>query len=327
MFKTMSRRGGLAAGIAAGLAAALSMASFGACAQDPSVIRIVVPFPAGGVTDQAARILAEKMAAQLGQTVLIDNRPGAGSRVGIAAVAKAPRDGATLLFTNTSYSILPVVEPQLGMDPLKELAPVAMTATYGLGILVGSQVPARTLPEFIDYAKKHPGKLSYGSAGPGSGTHFAGEFFKALTGTFLVHIPYRSTSAALTDVAGGLVDLAFDAAAKPLVDAGKVRLLAVTDAQRDPRFPATPTAAEAGLKRFVLSSWVGLLAPAGTPAATVQRLNQAANAALADPALRRRYQELGLVPGAGAPERFVQQIRDDLALYRKIAAEARLTFE
>jgi tripartite-type tricarboxylate transporter receptor subunit TctC len=242
-------------------------------------------------------------------------------------VAKSVPDGNTLLFTNSSLSILPVIDPKAAIDPLKLLAPVSMSATYGLGILIGAQSPANTLQEFIQLARKNPGKFSYGSSGPGSGAHFAGEYFKALTGTFIVHVPYKSTAAALTDVAGGVLDLAFDAAARPLVEAGKVKLLAVTDDKRDPRFPNVPTAAEGGLKGFVLSSWVGLLAPAATPAPVLDRLNQAAAAALADPSVRKRFADMGLVPQGGVPAKLRDAMAAEGVLYRKIAADAKLQFE
>lgn len=290
-------------------------------------LTFVVPFPAGGVTDIAARALAEKMAAGLGQTIVVENRPGGGSRIGIEAVVKAPADGNTLLFTNTSYSILPVVDPTARYQPETSLAPVGMLATYGLQFVVAEKVPVKTLREFIDYVRARPGKLSYGSAGPGSGVHFAGEYFKALTGTFIVHIPYRSTSAALNDVAAGNVEMTLDATAKTYADAGKVRILAVTGEKRDPRLPDVPTTTEAGLRDYVFNSWVGLLAPAGTSPEKVARLNAALNSALADPGLRRRLQDLGLTPEGGSAARMQQQVRDDIAFHRRIAAQAKLRFE
>jgi tripartite-type tricarboxylate transporter receptor subunit TctC len=311
------------------LLAAVVLAAGAACAHaQANVTKMVVPFPAGGVTDAAARVVAESMARQLGETIIIDNRPGAGGRIGIDAVAKAPADGRTLLFTNTSYSILPVVEPKLAFDPAKALAPVGMSGTYSLQIVTRRNLPASTLQEFIAYAKKNPGKLSYGSAGIGSGAHFAGEYFKALTGTALVHVPYKSTTAALADVAGGLLDLAFDASTKPLVDAGRVKLLAVTGDKRDPRFPNTPTAVEAGLPAFAaMQSWVGVLAPAGTPQPVLDRLHAAASAAAADPAVQKRLADLGIQAQGGPAARLGTAIRDDLVLYRKIAADAKLRFE
>lgn len=311
----------------AALGTVLSAGSGAAHAQ-PTVIRMVVPFPAGGITDQAARIVAEQMAQRLGQTVIVDNRPGAGSRLGIDAVVSAPADGHALLFTNTSYSILAVINPKTGLDPLKSLAPVSLSASYGLQIVTSTAVPATTLSEFIAYAKKNPGKLSYGSSGIGSGTHFVGEFFKSLTGTYLVHIPYKSTSGALNDVAGGQLDLAFDGSTKPLVDAGKVKLLAVTGDKRDPRFPNTPTAAEAGLKPFAkMQSWVGLLAPVATPQPVLDKLNKAATAAVADAAVQKRFAELGLQPQGGPASRLADTIAADVALHRQIATGAKLRFE
>lgn len=312
--------------VLAGVAAATAGASLGALAQ-PSVVKVVVPFPAGGVTDLIARLLAEGMARQLNQTFVVENRPGAGGRIGIDAVSKAPADGTTLLFTNSGYSILPVVEPRIAFDPTKALAPVSIVSSYSLQMLVRKDLPVNTLPEFIDYAKKNPGKLSYGSAGMGSGTHFGGEYFKALTGTFLVHIPYKSTNGALNDVAGGQLDFALDGSAKSLVDAGKVKLLAVTGSRRDARFPNTPTAAESGLKDYVMESWAGFLAPAGTPAATIDRLNRAAAATLQDPAVQKRFAELGMAPEGGPASRMAGVIKDELALYRKMAKDANLKFE
>ncbi len=291
------------------------------------VIKMVVPFPAGGVTDQAARIVAEKMGQQLGQTIVIDNRPGAGGRIGTEAVMKAPGDGATLLFTNSSYSILPVVDPKAPYDPLKSLAPISMSATYSLQVVTSTKIPVNTLGEFIAYAKKRPGALSYGSAGVGSGTHFAGEFFKSLTGAFLVHIPYKSTTGALNDVATGVLDFAIDGAAKPLADSGRVKLLAVTGSKRDPRLPNVPTAAEAGLPPFVLVSWVGVLAPTATPASLVERLNAAANAAVNDPAVQKRFADMGLLAQGGATNRLAQTIEDELKLHQRIAAQAKLKFD
>jgi tripartite-type tricarboxylate transporter receptor subunit TctC len=307
-------------------AVALWVFANSACAQE-GVTKLVVPYPAGGITDQAARIVGGRMARELGAPVIVYNRPGASGRLAVDAVAKAAPDGNTLLFTNSSYSILPVVDPKVQYDPLKTLAPVAMAATYGLQIITSVKVPANTLPEFIAYAKTHPGKLSYGSSGVGSGSNFAGEYMKSLTGTFIVHVPYKSTSAALNDVAGGMLDLTFDASAKPLVDAGHVKLLAVTGSKRDARFPNTPTAQEAGLNGFVLESWVGLLAPAATPSETLLRLNRAVANSINDPMVRRQLLEIGLQPDSGPAAQFGNTIRRELALHRKIAADAKLKFE
>lgn len=309
-----------------GLTAAAVSLSCAAQTATPA-LRLVVPFPPGGVTDLAARALAERLGPALGQTVIVENRPGGGSRIATDAVMKAVPDGQTLLFTNTSYAILPIVDPAVKYEADKSLQPVGMLASYGLSLVVATALPVKTLPELVAYARSHPGKLSYGSSGPGSGTHFLGEYFKSLTGTFIVHIPYRSTAGALNDVAGGTLDMAFDATAKAYADAGKVRMLAVTGVHRDPRLPAVPTAVEAGLKDFVIVSWVGLLAPVGTSPATVARLNAALNEVLAAPALRQRLQEMGLTPEGGDAPRMLRQIREDLRLHRQIAKQAGLRFD
>lgn len=309
-----------------GLAATLLSLTCAAQTTAPT-LRLVVPFPAGGVTDLAARALAERLGPALGQTVIVENRPGGGSRIGTDGVIKAAPDGQTLLFTNTSYAILPIVDPAVPYEADKSLLPVGMLASYGLSLVVSNALPVKSLPELVAYARSHPGKLSYGSSGPGSGTHFLGEYFKSLTGTYIVHIPYRSTAGALNDVAGGTLDMTFDATAKAYAEAGKVRLLAVTGAHRDPRMPGVPTAREAGLENFVVVSWVGLLAPQGTPQGTVTRLNAALNEALAAPALRQRLQEMGLTPEGGDAPRMLRQIREDVRLHRQIAKQAGLRFD
>ena len=307
---------------------AMTMVALSCHAQTAApTLRLVVPFPAGGVTDLAARALAERLGPALGQTVIVENRPGGGSRIGVDAVMKAAPDGQTLLFTNTSYAILPIVDPAVKYEADKSLLPVGMLASYGLSLVVANALPVKSLPELVAYARSRPGKLSYGSSGPGSGTHFLGEYFKSLTGTFIVHIPYRSTSGALNDVAGGTLDMTFDATAKAYADAGKVRMLAVTGSHRDPRLPGVPTAVEAGLKDFVVVSWVGLLAPVGTPPATVVRLNAALNEALAAPVLRQRLQEMGLTPEGGDAPRMLSQVREDVRLHRQIAKQAGLRFD
>jgi tripartite-type tricarboxylate transporter receptor subunit TctC len=184
-----------------------------------------------------------------------------------------------------------------------------------------------TLQEFVAYAQKNPGKLSYGSSGPGSGTHFAGEYFKLLTRTHMVHIPYKSTSAAAADVAAGLLDLTFDATAKPFADAGKVKIIAVTGDQRDPRMPNVPTTAEAGLKAFTLNSWVGMLAPPETPAAVVERLNHAVATALAEPGLRKIMNDMGVTQAGGPAARMEKTIVEEVGVYRRIVKDTNLKIE
>lgn len=320
-YSSSTRRALAALCLAAAAPAALAQAA------SSVVAKVVVPYPAGGISDTVARVVTERLARQLGQTMIIENRPGAAGRIGIDAVARAPADGTTLLFTNSSYSITPVIDPAAKYDPVKTLAPLAIVGTYGLPIVVATKLPVNNLRELIAYAKQNPGKLSYGSSGMGSGAHFAGEYLKSLTGTFMVHIPYKSTSGATNDVAAGVVDVSFDATAKAQADAGKVRIIAVTGSQRDPRMPTVPTAAESGLKDYVMSSWVGYLAPAGTPPATMKALNQAINSVLADPAVQKTLHDLGVSPAPQTPAAMEKAIRDEVVLYRGIATSAHVKVE
>lgn len=308
------------------LAAAAAIGAGQACAQDTkAVIKVVVPFTAGGVTDQIARGFLERMSKSLSQTMIIENKPGGGSRIGSEMVMRSPPDGTTLLFTNPGYSSLPIADENVKYDPTKALAPISLVGTYSLAVAVSSKVPANTLQEFITYAKKNPGKLSYGSAGNGSGAHFAGEYFMALSGTEMVHIPYKSTSAAILDVASGVLELAFDATAKVYADAGKVKILAVTGDKRDPRIPQVPTAVEAGLKDFVLTSWVGLFAPPGTPPSVIERYSKAANIAIADPKFIQQVQELGVSPGGGSPGTLAKAVQQDVKIFKSIAKSSNIS--
>ncbi len=308
-------------------AAVLSTATGASAQTNPNVIKVIVPFTAGGISDQVARGLVERMSKALAQTMIIENRPGAGSRIGSEAVMRATPDGMTLLFTNPSYTLLPITDASVKYDPVKALMPVGQVGKYGLPVVVSAKLPANTLSEFIAHARKNPGKLSYGSAGVGSGAHFAGEFFQSLTGTEIVHVPYKSTSAAIIDVAGGVLDLTFDATAKAYADAGKVRILAVTGEHRDPRLPNVPTAAESGLKDFVLGSWLGVFAPLGTPAPLVDKLNKAVNAALADPTLVKQMEDLGITSAGGPPAALAASVQQDMTVYRRIVTDAKLTFK
>jgi tripartite-type tricarboxylate transporter receptor subunit TctC len=291
------------------------------------VLRVIVPYAAGGITDIGARVISEQLGQVLGQAVIVENRPGGGTRIGTAAVTAAKPDGTTLLLTNIAYSILPLVDPSVKYDALTAAMPVGIAAVYPVAVVVNAALPVKTLQEFVEYARKNPGKLTYGSAGPGSGAHLGGELFKSLTRTYLVHIPYRSTSSALNEVAAGRIDLTFDATAIQLANAGKVRILAVTGTQRDPRMPEVPTVAEAGLKGMETNSWLGLFAPLGTPQPLVDRFNQALNVALQSERLKLRFRELGLVPRSGPPGELLKQVRFDTELYRRIIRESNLKFE
>lgn len=319
----------LKANVSTALFSAVLLACAGTSAAQGSqeVIKVIVPYTAGGISDQVARGVVERMSKTLGKTMIIENKPGGGSRIGSDMVIRAAPDGNTLLFTNPSYSILPITDSSVKYDPVKALAPVALIGKYGLPVVVGAKLPVTSLQEFIAYAKKNPGKLSYGSSGVGSGAHYAGEFFMMLTKTQMVHIPYKSTSGAILDVASGVLDMTFDATAKTYADAGKVKILAVTGDHRDPRMPEVPTAVESGLKEFVLTSWLGIFAPAGTPKALVEKLNHAANAAVNDPAFVKQVLDLGITATGGAASNLGDIVKQDVKTYRQIAVEGKLNFK
>lgn len=290
-------------------------------------VKVVVPFPAGGVTDIGSRVVAEKLGQLLGQPFIIENRPGAGTKLGTDAAIKSPKDGYTLYFSNTSYAILPAIDPNAGYDPEKDLAPIGLVSTYGLALVVNSELPVKSLKEFIDYAKKNPGKVNYGSSGLGSGTHFAMEWLKSVTGTHMVHIPFRSTSLAVQEVAAGRLEVTMDGAVKPYVDSGKVKILAVTDTRRDPRFPDVPTVIEAGIPGYEQVSWLALFAPVGTPPEITSKLNKALADVAADPGVRSRLASLGMTPIAGSPADLQKQVRKDAQTYKKIAADLKIKLE
>lgn len=312
----------------AALAAALALGHASAQSEFPNkAVKVIVPFPAGGVTDVGARIVTDKMSQLLAVPIIIDNKPGAGSKLGTGLAVKAPKDGYTLYMGNSSYAILPVIDEEAGYDAESDLKAVGTAATYGMSVVVNTANSAKSMSELVALAKKSPGALTYGSAGPGSGAHFMGEHLKELTGTDMLHVPFKSTAHAVQEVAAGRVDVAFDGAVKPFVDAGKVRILAVTSKVRDPRFPQVPTVAEAGLPQLTFVAWLGLFAPAGTPDVVVAKVNRALNEALSDPSVKERLAALGLTADGGAPAVLAEHVRADLLKHKKIAADTRMTLK
>ena len=275
-------------------------------------VRIVVPFAAGGTTDILARALAPELSKAFGQTFIIDNRPGAGGNIGADAVAKSPPDGYTLLMgTVGTQSINASLYPKMPFDPVRDFVPITLVASVP-NVLVLNPANARkygiaSVPDLIRYAKANPGKLNMASSGNGTSIHLSGELFKSMTGTYLLHFPYRGSSPALLDLVGGTMDLMFDNLPSALqqIKAGKLTALAVTSAQRSPALPDVPTLAEAGkIKGFDASSWFGLLAPAGTPADLVSRLQQETAKALTSPELKERLVAQGAIPGGMSPAAF-----------------------
>ncbi len=278
-------------------------------------IRLVVPFPAGGGADTLARLIMPRVAQALGASIVIDNRPGAGGNVGAEIVARAAPDGYTLLYgTNGTHAINQTLYSSLRFDPVKDFAPVSRMTAIAAMLVVNVEFPASSVAELIGYAKAHPGKVNFASAGNGTTSHLAGELFRTMADIDIVHVPYRGGALAMTDVIGGQVQMMIDVMpnAYPMAKSGKVRGLAVTTARRFPAAADYPTIAESGLPGFEVTAWDAIFAPAGTPAPVVGRLNAAIRQALEDPEVIESLLKHGAQVVPGAP--------GDLA--RHVAAEA-----
>lgn len=314
----------LAAGLAAGLPAA-TLAQPAWPAAKP--IRLIVNFPAGGSPDVVARSVATPLAAALGQSVVVENRSGAGGIVGADAAAKAAPDGYTfLLSSGSAMAIVPLITPKMPFDAAKDLVPVAAGARLELFLVVRSDLPITSYAGFIQYAKANPGKLTYGTPGNGTSPHIAGEMLKSQAGIFTVHIPYRGSATVLQDLLGGQVDYSFDPGiAFQHIKSGRLRLLAMGSAKRSPLYPGTPTLAELGLTGFDTGTTHGFWAPAGTPQPIVDRVNAEINKALALPAVADAIKALGAEPTPMSPVAFGQLIRSDLQRYSVIVKERKIT--
>jgi tripartite-type tricarboxylate transporter receptor subunit TctC len=290
-------------------------------------IKLIVPFPAGGATDILARALSQKLGEKIGQTVVVDNRPGAGGTIGSDAAAKSAPDGYTLLLaTSSTHSIGPAINPKIPYDAVADFTPLGYVATSPNLVLVPNSSPANTIKEFIDFAKKNPGKLNYASSGNGTIVHLTTELFKAMSGTFMVHIPYRGTALAIPDLVSGKVDVMFDSLVTglPHVKDGKLKALAVTSAARTQLAPDLAAVAEV-LPGFESTTWFGLYGPKGLSAEVVQRINVALNAALADAEVKERFARLGAEPTGGSAARFTQIAKADYDKWKAIIAQRRIT--
>ena len=272
-------------------------------------IKLIIGFPAGGPLDQHARLLTDKLQAVLGQPIIVDYKPGAGGSVAAEAVAKSPADGYTLMLANTGVMVINgALYSKLPYNTLRDFTPIARTAQQPLALLVNNQVPAQNLKEFIAYAGKNPGKINYGSAGNGGISHLVPEMFKTATGLFMVHIPYRGSAPAFTDLMGGQVQFMAESIpqAANYHKQGKVRALAVTSKDRNPAMPDVPTAIESGLKGFEVVGFYGFLAPAGTPKDVVAKLSDAFKQVLSNPEVRNRMVSQGADPAYLDSEAFTQ---------------------
>ena len=293
-------------------------------------IRLVVPFTPGGVTDTSGRLIAEQLGKRLGQQVIVDNRPGASGNIGTQQVASAEPDGYTLLLGfDGTLVINPHVFPKVGFDTLKDFAPVGKIGDAVLILVAHPNFQAKTLKDVIALSKSQAGGLSYGTSGTGGTPHIAGELLKQRTGANLVHVPYKGGGQAMTDVLGGNIPLVYTAVAGAVshVKSGKLHAVAVSSAQRAPSLPEVPTFIEAGLADFDINSWVGLLAPAKTPKAIVDKLNSELNAVLNDPVVRERLVTLGISASPGGPERFGRDMARDLARYAAVVKAANIKAE
>jgi tripartite-type tricarboxylate transporter receptor subunit TctC len=293
-------------------------------------VTIVVPFPPGGGTDTGGRILAEQLGKRWGQTVIVENKGGAAGQIGADLVAKARPDGYTLLLGNIgTQAINPALYAKMPYDPDKAFAPVAMVVELPLAMMVNPQVLAKTAQEFVALAKTQPGKLSYSSSGAGGAPHLAAEMFKSQSGTFIVHVPYRGGGPAVQDLIAGHVQLSFMTVleASGNIKAGKLKALAVTSGQRVPALADVPTLAESGLTGFNSISWLGLLAPAGTPAEIVEKVSSDVRAVMADDAVKARFVGLGGVPRTTTPREFEQLIAADKKRYAEIIRERKITVD
>jgi tripartite-type tricarboxylate transporter receptor subunit TctC len=313
--------------VAAGLAPAQAQGQAAPWPGKP--VRVVVPFPPGGIVDTVARQLQPRLQAALGQPVLVDNRGGAGGTVGVGEVVRAPADGHTLVMVFDAFATYPQVYPKLGFDIQKDLQPITQIVSNPLVLVVHPAVPAQDLKGLVALAKSRPGKLNFASVGAGSSNHLTGELFKSVSGTFITHIPYRGGGPAQQDLLGGQVEMMFLSAvlAQPHVQAGKLRALAQTGAQRVPAYAQLPTVAESGYAGFDVRSWVGLLAPAGTPRAVVDRLQAEVQRILQAPDFAARLAEQGLTGIGNTPEQFAGVIRAEQARWAQLIAERKLPLE
>jgi len=324
----LTRRRSLA--LAACLAAA-TLASPAALAQayPAKPITMVVPFPPGGPTDMVARLLAQKMSEQMGQSVVVDNKPGANGNIGGLQVSRAAADGYTLLYNTSSITLSPALYKSMQYDVLRDLAPVALTAVVPLALVVNPAVPANNVQEFVAYAKAHPGKLSYGSAGNGNVTHLAAYQFVKAQGIDATHVPYRGSAPADVDLVAGQIQFMTDTinSVMAFVKDRRMKLLAVTTGKRMSLFPDVPTLAETVMPGFEAGAWQGLMVPAGTPAAVVQRLNAEVNKALQNPELREKLAVQGAEPLGSTVDEYGAYLRKELARWAGVVKATGVTLD
>jgi len=310
--------------IAAAMLPLLFAVSAAAQAFPVKPIRMVVPYPPGGSADMLARSLAAAMFQDLGQAVVVENRPGAGTALGTREVAAAHGDGYTLMIgTVTSHAMNPALNPRIGYDPVRNFTPIAPVATIPFALVTRSSLPVKSYGDLIALGRTAPGTLSYASAGVGTSNHLAGELLQSMTGIRLNHIPYKGSAPALNDLLGGHVDLMFDLVltATKQVQAHTLRALAVTSAKRSTQMPDVPTFAELGLPAFDVSAWFGIFAPAGVPSDVVEKLNASIRAAIRSPDMAKQFAASGVDPMDGSAADFAQLLGNDFRKWSDVIRE------
>ena len=327
MLHSLNKRLALLALTLMALSAGLASNSYGQTDYPNKPIRLIVPFTPGGVTDASARLVAEQMSKRLGQQMIVENKPGASGNIGTSQVAAAEPDGYTLVLGfDGTIVINPHVFPSIPFDPVKDFAPVGKIGDAILILVAHPSVAANNVKELIALSKTDPNGLNYGTSGLGSTPHIAGETLNIVAGSKLVHVPYKGGGQALIDVQGGSIPLVFTAVAGalPHIQNGRIKGIGVTSAARAPSLPNIQTFIEAGLPNFVLNSWVGILAPAKTPAPVIQKLNATLNDVLSDAEVKKRLDVLGVTAAPGTPSAFGEQIKTDLARYADVVKAAQI---
>ena len=315
----------------AALAAASTTNAWAQSAPSGRPIRLIVPFPAGGATDAFARAISQKLGERLGASVIVDNRPGAGGSIGSDMVAKAAPDGDTLLLaTSSTHSIGPNFQNaiKLPYDAASDFTPIAHLGDAPNIVLVPNTSPAKTMKEWVEYARKNPGKLNYGSSGNGTIPHISTEYLLSLAGLNLVHIPYRGTGLSIPDLASGKLDLLVDSLTSglPHVKSGRLRGLAITSLERSPLVPYLPPVADT-IPGYEAITWFGLYGPKNLPTASVNRINTAVNQVLQDKDVREAFARLGIEAAGGSPEQFEKMVAGDRVKWKKIITERKITNE
>ncbi len=305
-------------------AAVLCGASFAQSSYPSKPITIVVPFSPGGATDIMSRTLAERLKNRLGQPVIVENKPGAGTMIASEHVAKAAPDGHTVLLAASSLGIAPALYNKVNYDPVKDFTPISLVASVVHVLSVHPSVPAKNVAELVSWAKANPTKANYGSVGAGTSTHLESELFNTMAGIKMEHVPYKGSAPALLDLVGGNINVMFDAYAssKPFINDNKIRLLAVTTAKRSKLLPNVPTVAESGLPGYEAMPWLGFVAPAGTPEPVVTKFHTQLMEVLKEPEVQEKFNSLGLEIIGNSPTEFADFIKKDIVKWAKVVKES-----